>query len=291
MYWFLRLGVFWCSRVFIPTIVLLAFTHPGLAITPLNFSPGKTESIDVAQNLPAPLENPQPDPNEERLIQPAPVPSPIPTDEPPVITPPSIPEQDSGEQSQPIQVNKIEVLGNTIFGSENINPIIQPLQGRSVTLEDLQNAAQAISQLYLNTGYITSRAVLDEESLSTGTVQIRVIEAGIEEIRVQGTRRLNPNYVRSRIQLGVGRPLNANKLESQLRLLRTDPLFASVEASLQAGTREGQSILTVRVTEAKRFNVSVGFDNYSPPSIAPERASVALSYRNLTEIGDQVSAS
>jgi hemolysin activation/secretion protein len=97
--------------------------------------------------------------------------------------------------------------------------------------------------------------------------------------------------VRSRISLGAGTPLSTIKLEDQLRLLRSDPLFANVEASLRPGSSEGKSILRVRVTEAKSFNTALSIDNYSPPSVGSERLGISSVYRNLTGLGDELAAS
>ncbi len=192
---------------------------------------------------------------------------------------------------QTIQVKKINVTGSTIFGPDQLNPIVQPYEGRALTLEQLREAADKITQLYLDRGYITSRAILANQVVpSEGIVEIRVIEGSLEEIRIEGTRRVKPSYVRRRVQLGAGKPLNTGKLEDQLRLLRTDPLFENVEASLRAGTGVGQSILIVRVVEADPFEGSVGIDNYSPPSVGSERLGLNLLYRNLTGNGDTIAA-
>ncbi|MFP4099968.1 ShlB/FhaC/HecB family hemolysin secretion/activation protein, partial [Coleofasciculus sp.] len=197
---------------------------------------------------------------------------------------------DTPPEERQIQVQEINVIGSTIFGEAEFNPIIEPVEGNTVTLEELRSIADAISQLYLEEGYITSRAVLVEETLDTGVVEIRVIEGSLEEIQVEGTRRLNPSYVRSRVRLGADTPLNTGALEDQLRLLRVNPLFENVEASLRAGTGLGQSILVVRITEADPFEGSVGIDNYSPPSVGAERLTSNARYLNLTGIGDQISA-
>ncbi|MCA1992386.1 MAG: BamA/TamA family outer membrane protein, partial [Coleofasciculus sp. S288] len=142
-------------------------------------------------------------------------------------------------------------------------------------------------------GYITSRAILVDQVLPPegAVVEIRVIEGRLEEIRIEGTRRVNPGYIRSRVRLGAGTPLSTAELEDQLRLLRADPLFENVEASLRAGTQVGQSVLIVRVVEADPFEGSVGIDNYSPPSVGSERLGLNLLYRNLTGIGDAISTS
>ncbi len=144
--------------------------------------------------------------------------------------------------------------------------------------------------MYLDRGYITSRAILTNQEIRNGLVEIQVIEGSLEKIEVQGTKRLNPNYVRSRIALGVGKPLSTANLKEQLRLLRSDPLLENIEASLRSGSGLGQSILVLRVTEAKTFDSTLSIDNYSPPSVGSERLGVSTNFRNLTGIGDEFAA-
>jgi hemolysin activation/secretion protein len=245
---------------------------------PFNTTP-PAESLPVPKleipDSPLPIQ-PTPTPIPTTPATPQPTPTPTPT------TPPS---------EQTIQVEKIKVTGSTIFSPDELQPIVQPYEGRTVTLEQLREAADKITQLYLDRGYITSRAILADQSLAEGIVEIAAIEGSLQEIQVEGTRRLKPSYVRSRVQLGAGKPLNTGKLEDQLRLLRADPLFENVEASLRAGTGVGQSILIVRVVEADPFEGSVGIDNYSPPSVGSERLGLNLLYRNLTGYGDEIAAS
>ena len=238
----------------------------------------------------------QPNPNEERFLQPVPEPSlPEPTETQPVLpTPAPASPPTSPEIQQPdvkIPVRKIEVIGSTVFDAEQFNPITQPVEGRSVTLEELKNVAEAITQLYLNEGYITSRAVLVDQRITDGIVRIQVIEGRLTEIQVEGTQRLNPNYIKNRIQLGVTTPLRVDRLEDQLRLLKADPLFENFEASLRSGTEIGQSILMVQVREANPFYGNLSVDNYSPPSVGSERLGVALGHRNLTGNGDNLAGS
>jgi hemolysin activation/secretion protein len=242
------------------------------------------------QNTPPNLPPPptQPDPNRDRFLQPAPQPSP----EPPQIPQPVAPERPSPVPlplpNQVIQVQKIEVVGSTILSQDEINALVKPLEGRSATLEQLKQIADKITEIYLNRGYITSRAVLPPQTITAGVVKIQVIEGKLTRIEVEGAKRLHPSYIRSRIRLGARMPLSTASLENQLRLLRVDPLFDNVEASLRAGDNEGESILIVRVTEANPFQSSFSIDNYSPPSVGSERLGVSLRHRNLTGNGDEL---
>jgi hemolysin activation/secretion protein len=189
-----------------------------------------------------------------------------------------------------IFVRKINVTNSTVFSTEDLNPVLQSFEGRELTLGEARQVADAITQLYLNKGYVNSRAVpiTQEFNTTNGVLKIIVIEGRLSEIVIQGTRRLTPSYLCSRIRLGTGVPFNTGKLEEQLKLLRLDPLFANVEASLRPTGKVGQSVLIVRVEEANSFISSFSIDNYSAPSVGSERLGIALGHRNLTGMGDQL---
>lgn len=227
---------------------------------------------------------------DDRFPQPIPSAEPLPSEsEPPVLPTPTPP---TPEPAPPINifVRQIVVTGSTILRSEEITALTKPLENREVTLTELTGVADAITQLYLNRGYISSRAILGDQEIVDGVVQIRVVEGSLEKIEVVGTKRLSA-YIRDRIRLGASTPLNSNKIEDQLRLLRIDPLFSNVEATLQPGTKQGTNILVVKVTEAPNFAPFVNIDNYSPPSVGSERFGGGFSYRNFTGLGDEFTAS
>ncbi|MBD2519624.1 ShlB/FhaC/HecB family hemolysin secretion/activation protein [Nostoc sp. FACHB-973] len=188
-----------------------------------------------------------------------------------------------------ILVKKIQLICSSFSESKELNRIIGEVEGSTVTLAELRSIADQITGWYFQQGYITSVATLEASAIKDGIVPIRVIEGSIEEIQLDPpTKRINSRYVRSRLNLGISKPFSQRKLEEQLRLLQTDPLFEKVEASIRPGTKQGQSIVVVRITEANPFDLGFSVDNYSPPSIGSERLGVGVSYRNLTGLGDQL---
>ena len=192
--------------------------------------------------------------------------------------------------AQTILITKIEVTGSTVFDADKLDPILKPLEGKEVNEEQLTAAANVITQLYVSNGYVTSQAIYTPQSVVDGIAKIQVLEGKIERIDILGVNAVNPDYVRSRTELGIGTPLNANNLEDQLRLLRADPNFTSVEASLKAGSQAGLSILTITIVEANQLSGSVSFDNFSPPAVGSERIGAGLNYRNLFGLGDVFTA-
>jgi hemolysin activation/secretion protein len=208
-----------------------------------------------------------------------------------VSSPQTSPSQIAQAQiAQAIPIKKIEVVGSTVFDADKLAPITKPLEGKEVTEDQLTSTANAITQLYVSNGYVTSQAIYKPQSVVDGIAKIQVLEGKVEKIEVVGVNALNPDYVRSRAELGIGNPLNTNNLEDQLRLLRADPNFTSVDASLKAGSQAGLSILTIKVVEANQLAGAVSVDNFSPPAVGSERMGAGLSYRNLFGMGDVFTA-
>ncbi len=264
----------------------------------LAVSPGEYPVLEAPRPLPsAALRlSQQPNPNEDRFLQ-APESEPTVEDSSPVLpdaSPPQQPDDVVAPSADPpavsFVVQRIIVSGSTIFDAASFRQIVAPLEGQSITLDDLRGAADEITQLYLSGGYLTSRAVVPDQTIVGETARIQIVEGRIGEIAIAGNNRLRQTYIRRRVELGVDSPLRTDRLEDQLRLLRADPLIETIEASLRAGENLGESVLTIQVVEADPWTGDLHIDNYSPPSVGSERVGAELAHLNLTGRGDALFA-
>jgi hemolysin activation/secretion protein len=57
-------------------------------------------------------------------------------------------------------VQRLVVEGSTVFSEAELAAAVAPFEWRLLTLEELQQAADAVTQIYLNAGYLTSEAVV-----------------------------------------------------------------------------------------------------------------------------------
>jgi len=239
---------------------------------------------------PAPFAQIDPDPNRQRLIQPQQV-QPIPESQP--TAPRQVPVTPLANPDQILTVEKLDVVGSTIIPPKQIQKLIEPVLYRQITRRQLQDIADEITRIYVQQGYVSSRAVVAEETIPSGNIRIDVNEGRLVDIQITGNRRLFTSYIRDRLKLGAKVPLNANELEDQLRLLKATPYLENIEASLRPSedpnAKPGDSILVVRVTEDQQpFVMGFGADNYVPPSISQQRGNIYLGYQNLSGIGDEI---
>lgn len=218
---------------------------------------------------------------------PPPVPLPPPSDliEPPSIGPGST--EPGVEIPDQIQVERFEVIGSTVYDEAELQAITAPYTGRPITFTELLEVRSAITQRYIDDGYITSGAFIPAgQVIDDGVVTIQVIEGELAEINVEGLSHLRPSYVRSRIRVAAGSPLNVNDLLEGLQLLQLDPLIENLSVELAAGTRTGESILNVEVVPASTFDVIGTLDNGRSPSVGSFRQRLQVREANVFGIGD-----
>lgn len=193
-----------------------------------------------------------------------------------------------------ITIEKFEFVGNTAFSKKELAEVTKTFTGRPITFAELLQVEAAVSKKYTDAGYINSGAVIPANQTLTplgAVVKIQIIEGGVEDIKVTGTRRLNPNYVRSRLRIATSEPLNRERLLKALQLLQLDPLIKNISAELSAGSRPELSLLEVRVQEADSFHTDFFADNGRTPSVGSFRRGVRINEGNLLGFGDSASLS
>lgn len=206
--------------------------------------------------------------------------------QPPVVP---IPPKESFSLPGKIFVKDFRFEGNTAFSDAELKRLLKPYTQRRITFVELLQARSVITQYYVDQGYVTTGAFIPEQTIQDGVVLIKILEGSISEIQVTVQGKLNPNYVRSRLAIASGKPLNINRLLDALRVLQINPLIQRISAQLEAGTRPGTNILTVGVETAKTFNADAVFDNGRSPSVGEFRRGVQVEEANLLGIGDRLS--
>ncbi|MEH2199954.1 ShlB/FhaC/HecB family hemolysin secretion/activation protein [Nostoc sp.] len=269
-----------------------------ILLSSISSSPLKAQAVDTTQ-LPTSnfiLSQQLPPPQDLQPPIPSPRPSPeLPQQLPPPaeLFPPSVPtpipdEPPLGNFPQTIVVERFEVVGSTVFSPKELALATLEFTKRPISLTEVYQARSKITDLYVRNGYITSGAYIPPQTIQSGVVKIQVVEGKLEDIQVTGTRRLNPNYVRSRLAIATSAPLNRQRLLEALQLLQLNPLIQNVSAELSAGSRTGSSLLEVKVSEAKTFSSQIVLDNGRSPSVGSFRRRLQLNEANLLGLGDSL---
>ncbi|QZZ20233.1 ShlB/FhaC/HecB family hemolysin secretion/activation protein [Leptothermofonsia sichuanensis E412] len=257
--------------------------HPAVSLAQVPSFP--TIDTPLQREPQPPSVQPQPEP-----LPPAPLPPPEQLLPAPILPAPPT-ETPPGDIPQTITVEQFRVTGSTVFTQADFDQVTEPYTKRPISVTELFQARSAVTQLYIENGYISSGAYIPPQQLRDGTVEIRVVEGSLEAIQVSGTRRLKPSYIESRLKVATRPPLNQSKLLEALQLLQLNPLIESISAELSAGSRPGENLLEVRVTEARTFDAQILLNNGRVPSVGTFQRQLQLSEANLLGFGDRLTGS
>jgi hemolysin activation/secretion protein len=183
-------------------------------------------------------------------------------------------------------VRDYRIVGSTVFSDEELERTVASWAGREIRSEDLVAVRNALTNHYIESGYVNSGAVIPDQDFEDGIVEVRIIEGSLSEIRISGNEQFRARYLRDRIERGAGAPLNVGKLGSRLQILQQDPRIERLAARLAPGDRPGESILFVRVEEASRLHGGLRFSNYEPPSIGALAGQTEAEWANPLGWGD-----
>lgn len=202
--------------------------------------------------------------------------APSPAEAPAVAAPPLQPTAAPASPgvARRVLIRGVHVTGSTVFSETDLAPLTDPYRDRYVNAEDLEALRQALTQFYIDRGYINSGAVIPDQRVTDGLVEMRIVEGRLTEIGVTGTDWLEPGFLADRLALSAGPPLNVNELTERLQILLQHPSVERINAQIEPGDRPGEARLHTVVDEAPPYRFSIGTDTDLSPSLGEARGFV-----------------
>jgi hemolysin activation/secretion protein len=208
------------------------------------------------------------------------------------VLPPVHPAPEELKEKGPVLrifVKGIRVVGSTVLSQEELSQITAPYQNREITSDDLEDVRSLLTMAYVTKGYPNSGAILPDQDLADGVVTLQVVEGRLSEIRIEGAKWFRPSYLRNRIALGAGQPLNSAPLRDRLQMLLQDDRLKELHGALKPGTALGEAVLDVDVAEAHPIRAFVEYNNHINPGVGENQLRGTVVHRNLTGNGDVLS--
>lgn len=186
-----------------------------------------------------------------------------------------------------ITVDRFEFAGNTLFSTDDLDATVAGYVKRPITLVELYEAADKVTEFYVRRGYTLASAVVPAQKVNEGTVRLEVIEGRIGTVRYEGLKRYEADDLNYFLDTPSGRIYRADSFEKNLRLVDGLPGL-DVRARLQPGEAYGSSDIVVQTTERLAEGVAF-FDNGGSENIGIFRGGVQVTLNNPTGAADQLS--
>ncbi len=185
-----------------------------------------------------------------------------------------------GSSGKCIHMHSIDTHAITRISASTLARIKQRYLHRCDTIEDLQNLMTEINNLYIEKAYITSRAYLKAQNISTGHLVISAMEGKIESIIEEGVQTALV------FPFAHGSYLNLRDLEVGIeQLSRLQSMQASM--ALVPGEKEGYSKVLIKGQKTGfPFHGSIGVNNHGTVKSGKYQWSGSLGWDNPLGLND-----
>ena len=185
------------------------------------------------------------------------------------------------------EVKRFEVDGAWLLSSDRIDEALAPFVGPGRTIADMQQARAALEAAYARRGYGATQVTLPEQELKDGVVRLRVVEATLSRILVEGNRFFGDTNIRESLPaLQTGAPLNTNRLAANLQFANENPAKQATVV-LKPGARADEVEAEVRVADQRPYRFSLSLDNTGTSDTGDSRVGAGFQHANLFD-RDQV---
>lgn len=189
-------------------------------------------------------------------------------------------------------LNGVRFSGNTQIMETDLQLLIVESLGKKVGFNDLQAAADAVSNYYRGKGFFVARAYLPQQEIKDGIVEIAVLEGrvGQASVKQEGEVRTNAGVIQGYLNANapVGSIVNEKSLE-RAALLANDLPGIEAGISLDPGAQTGDTNVTLTARESKIFSATVDLDNHGNRLTGQYRLGTTLNFNSPFGFGDALS--
>jgi hemolysin activation/secretion protein len=220
------------------------------------------------------------------------------------VQPPSLPQPSSIETglslqskantqlppSAPFMVTSIRFIGNTVFTADLLRELVKDAEGKALTLEQVGELADRITDYYRGHGYPLARAIVPAQTIQEGAVTFQVIEARYGKVVLDNKSGVGDTLLSATLSTLQPNDLISKDNLNQALLLLSDIPGMTVEVIAQPGQTVGTSDLVLNVAPLPMVTGSAFVDNSGSRYTGQDRVGANVNISNPLHHGDVLSA-
>ena len=183
----------------------------------------------------------------------------------------SLPMRDSapsGAEDITFTLQGLSIKGGETFSVETITSLAPPQTGAEITLSQLYEFADRITQYYRERGFALSFALVPAQEITDGQVQIEIIEGQIDELVIRESNlsdRARAHILDAFARFAEKGLTKTNDLERFLLSINNHPGITA-KGIIRPGAKLGSSALVLEVMQRTQ-TASLGYQNYLSESL------------------------
>lgn len=184
-------------------------------------------------------------------------------------------------------IKDIELKGADSLPASDRERLLKPYIGQCLGVSQLNELLKAITDYYLGKGRVTSRAYLPQQDLSSGHLQVLVVEGKLEALRSAEGSTVTERELAMAFPGKVGEALNLREIEQLVDQLNRLP-SKQAQMELTPGKQVGGSDVVVKNTAQKPWRASLSRNNDGQKSTGEQQWGAGLEWDSPLGLGDQL---
>ena len=196
-----------------------------------------------------------------------------------------------------LAVNQSQILRRINFSESQIlddnalSAIDKKYFKQPIDLVLIRSIIDDTNALYMKAGYALSRALLPEQTIFNGVLDIQLVEAKVGNLVVENSQDVKESYIRNRLGLKSGDILKLSALEHSIRLYNANNK-SQLTSELAPGAGFGETDVFVNVDEPDFVELpSVSMNNHGSELSDWRQNSFTTVFNNLLGYDDEFSYS
>ncbi len=209
---------------------------------------------------------------------------------------PQIPQLEEPRLSIPgnekLFVRRIEIdAPNTLIPVDEIHAVIAPFEYRKLTLNEIFDAADKLTNLYRTYGYIVAKAYVPQQDARSGALHIKVIVGSLSRVSLENNSLVDTDVLKGVINnaLSPSPLIHKDEIERAMLLVSDLPGAGTPRIAVAPGKQPETSELNFIAPEAPRVEGYILGDNYGSPYTGRLRTSGSLVVNSPLGYGDRLS--
>ena len=192
-----------------------------------------------------------------------------------------------------VTLSRFVFVGNTRIPAEELNAALKPYLGRTLTLADLNAAAELATTVYRERGYNLARVLLPPQDIANDAATLLVLEGYIDRLGPElvdlSEGRTDMLYLVAILnrQIDWSVPINRREYERALRLIDNLP-GVTVRSVIYPGNEPGTAHLRIEAFPIAALRGGLVADNYGARSTGSARLSGYAVSENATRRHERV---
>lgn len=190
-------------------------------------------------------------------------------------------------------VKKILFSGNTVIKDKNILALTSKYEGKEITVDNLLDLCDQITEEYKDKGYITSKAVLHQQRVKDGTVSIAIEEGKYGDIIVKGNKWERTSYLKRVLKaynIKQNSILNVYDLKNSIALLNKST-YMQGDLNIENSKEKNKNDIVLNIIDRYPLDFNIDWNNAGQELAGRERSVFTVAQNNITGNGDALSLS